>query len=108
MWSPAAPMAVDAELRKAEQRETARVGFTDLLSTVTTTLATIAADDDEQVTRGMEDIARYVGSVRRTTRTTTGTRTGGGMRAPRAAGGPGRRRRRSRHPRGTRRGASDL
>ncbi|MBO2466017.1 MarR family transcriptional regulator [Actinomadura violacea] len=73
---------VDAELRKAEQRETARVILTDLLSTVATTLAAIAADDDEQVTRGMEDIARYAGSVRRTTRTTG--RTGTGTRTPRA------------------------
>jgi DNA-binding MarR family transcriptional regulator len=71
---------VDAELRKVEQRETARVILTDLLSTVTTTLAAIAADDDERITRGMEDIARYAGSVRRTTRATTGTRT------PRATG----------------------
>ncbi|WP_301174592.1 hypothetical protein [Actinomadura geliboluensis] len=77
---------VDAELRKAEQRETARVILTDLLSTVTTTLAAIAADDDEQITRGMEDIARYAGSVRRTTRATTGTRTGTGTRTPRATG----------------------
>ncbi|WP_242909665.1 MarR family transcriptional regulator [Actinomadura terrae] len=66
---------VDAELRKAEQRETARVILTDLLSAVTTTLAAIASDNDEQITRGMEDIARYAGSVRRTTRATTGTRT---------------------------------
>ncbi|MBO2465979.1 hypothetical protein [Actinomadura violacea] len=80
---------VDAELRKAEKRETARVILTDLLSTVTTTLAAIAADDDEQVTRGMEDIARYAGSVRRTTRTTTGARTGTGTRTPRAAGDRG-------------------
>ncbi|RKS68295.1 MarR family protein [Actinomadura pelletieri DSM 43383] len=71
---------VDAELRKAEQRETARVILTDLLSTVTTTLAAIAADDEERITRGMEDIARYAGSVRRTNRATTGTRT------PRATG----------------------
>ncbi|TDC68473.1 hypothetical protein E1200_11475 [Actinomadura sp. GC306] len=76
---------VDAELRKAEQRETARVILTDLLSTVTTTLAAIAADDDEKVTRGMEDIARYAGSVRRTTRATTGTRT----RTARATGDRG-------------------
>lgn len=67
---------VDAELRKAEQRETARVILTDLLSTVTTTLAAIAADDEEGITSGMEDIARYAGSVRRTTRATSGTRTG--------------------------------
>ncbi|WP_067460697.1 MarR family transcriptional regulator [Actinomadura macra] len=65
---------VDAELRKVEQRETARVILTDLLGTVTTTLAAIAADDDERITRGMEDIARYAGSVRRTQRG-TGTRT---------------------------------
>ncbi|TDD87359.1 hypothetical protein E1293_08105 [Actinomadura darangshiensis] len=77
---------VDAEMRKAEQRETARVILTDLLSTVTTTLAAIAADDDERITSGMEDIARYAGSVRRTSRATTATRTGTGMRAPRAAG----------------------
>ncbi|MBD2896210.1 hypothetical protein amrb99_51540 [Actinomadura sp. RB99] len=74
---------VDAELRKAEQRESARVILTDLLSTVTTTLAAIAADDDEQVARGMDDIARYAGSVRRTTRATT---TGTGTRTARAAG----------------------
>jgi DNA-binding MarR family transcriptional regulator len=73
---------VDAELRKAEQRETARMILTDLLSTVTATLAAIAADDDEQVTRGMEDIVRCAGSVRRTTRTTIG-RTGSGTGAPR-------------------------
>ncbi|MFG2091591.1 hypothetical protein [Spirillospora sp. NPDC048824] len=77
---------VDADLRKAEQREAARVILTDLLSTVTTTLAAIAADDDEQVTRGMEDITRYAGSVRRTNRATTGTRTGTGPRAPRTTG----------------------
>ncbi|TMR32567.1 hypothetical protein [Actinomadura geliboluensis] len=77
---------VDAELRKAEQRETARVILTDLLSTVTTTLAAIAADDEEGITSGMEDIARYAGSVRRTSRATTGTRTGTGTRTPRAAG----------------------
>lgn len=76
---------VDAELRKAEQRETARVILTDLLSTVTTTLAAIAADDDEGITRGMEDIARYAGSVRRTTRATIGTRT----RTARATGDRG-------------------
>lgn len=76
---------VDAELRKAEQRETARVILTDLLSTVTTTLAAIAEDDDEKITRGMEDIARYAGSVRRTTRATTGTRT----RTARATGDRG-------------------
>ncbi|GAA4242426.1 hypothetical protein GCM10022254_75400 [Actinomadura meridiana] len=76
---------VDAELRRAEQRETARVILTDLLSTVTTTLAAIAADDDERVTRGMEDIARYAGSVRRTTR--AGTRTS--VRTPRATGDRG-------------------
>ncbi|HEU5024112.1 MAG TPA: MarR family transcriptional regulator [Spirillospora sp.] len=73
---------VDAELRKAEQRETARMILTDLLSTVTTTLAAISADDDEQITRGMEDIVRCAGSVRRTTRTTIG-RTGSGTGAPR-------------------------
>ncbi|TMR04351.1 hypothetical protein ETD83_08305 [Actinomadura soli] len=78
---------VDAELRKAEQRETARVILTDLLSTVTTTLTAIAAEDDEQITRGMEDIARYAGSVRRTTRATTGSRTG--TRTPRATGDRG-------------------
>ncbi|MFF4242561.1 hypothetical protein ACFYYL_42405 [Actinomadura geliboluensis] len=77
---------VDAELRKAEQRETARVILTDLLSTVTTTLAAIAADDEEGITSGMEDIARYAGSVRRTTRATNATRTGTGTRTPRAAG----------------------
>ncbi len=80
---------VDAELRKAEQRETARVILTDLLSTVTTTLAAIAADDDEGITSGMEDIARYAGSVRRTTRATTGTRTGTGTRTARATGDRG-------------------
>ncbi|MFA1543538.1 hypothetical protein [Actinomadura monticuli] len=80
---------VDAELRKAEQRETARVILTDLLSTVTTTLAAIAADDDEGITSGMEDIARYAGSVRRTTRATTGTRTGTGTRTPRVTGDRG-------------------
>lgn len=75
---------VDAELRKAQQRESARVVLADLLSVVTTTLAAIAADDDEQVTRGMDEIARYAGSVRRTTRATTTT--GTGTRTPRAAG----------------------
>lgn len=80
---------VDAELRKAEQRETARVILTDLLSTVTTTLTAIAADDDEGITRGMEDIARYAGSVRRTTRATTATRTGTGTRTARATGDRG-------------------
>jgi hypothetical protein len=80
---------VDAELRKAQQRESARVVLADLLSTVTTTLAAIAADDDEQITRGMDEIARYAGSVRRTTRATTSTGTGTGTRATRAAGDRG-------------------
>ncbi|MFB4302230.1 hypothetical protein [Actinomadura sp. NTSP31] len=80
---------VDAELRKAQQREDARVVLADLLSTVTTTLAAIAADDDEQVARGMDEVARYAGSVRRTTRATTSARTGTGTRTPRAAGDRG-------------------
>lgn len=60
---------IDAELRVAAQREETRIMLADLLGVVTTTLAAVAADDNDQVARGMETIARYAGAVRKTTRT---------------------------------------